>query len=127
MLHGERHVDQESKPAGKKKQADRQHRGIAFGRIGAWKLRGSRCFARSLRRIGFFVASRLPLLALGHQSSFVRVEHRDFVILLEGLFEVVQILEVFQAIFRGLRHLADLDELENDVAKVGGRLDAPIV
>jgi len=58
---------------------------------------------------------------------FARVGHRKLETFSEAFVEIVDVLEIFAAIVRGLPHLLDLDEIKNDFAKVTRRGDSPLI
>ena len=64
-------------------------------------------------------ASRPPLLATARQ--------RDLETLPQAFVEIVHLFEVFSAIVLRLTHLADVDQVEDNLPKVAGRMDTPVV
>ena len=47
--------------------------------------------------------------------------------LLEGLVEIVNVVEIFAAVAGGLAHLTDGNEVEDDLAEIARAADAPVV
>src|SRR5438132_1516069 len=61
-------------------------------------------------------------------NRFIRSLHliqNDAVIADEGLVQIVNAGEVRATVFVGLAHEVGLDQVEDDLAKVGGPVDAP--
>ena len=60
----------------------------------------------------------------GEVHSVLR--HHDAELLAEGRVEIVDVVEILAAVLPGLPHPADADEVEDDLAEIARRVQAPV-